>query len=130
MLPVVGGRRSRRGLIRDKVEKAVLEQKQGAVVGTAKSLGGFDYLVQNRLKPGRASDRPQDAADRPLLLACVLELTRKVRVRVRDATHRQSLVRPRECADNGLVGVPPLLPAVRGVQADLVAVKQNCVLAK
>jgi hypothetical protein len=52
MLPVVGGRRSQRGLIRDKVEKAVLEQKQRAVVGTAKSLRGFDYLVQNRLKPG------------------------------------------------------------------------------
>jgi hypothetical protein len=42
MLPVVGGSRSRRGLIRDKVEKAVLEQKQRAVLRTAESLRGFD----------------------------------------------------------------------------------------
>ena len=96
MLPVIGGRRNRRGLIRDKVKQAVLEQKQRAVVGTAESLHGLDYLVENRLKPGRASDRPQDPADRPLLLARVLELTRKVRVRGPDAAHRQRLVRSRE----------------------------------
>ena len=66
VLPVVGGRRSRRGLIRNKVEKAVLEQKQRAVVRTAKSLRGFDYLVQNRLKPGRASDPRRT----PLIARC------------------------------------------------------------
>ena len=49
VLPVVGGRRNRRGLIRNKVEKTVLEQKQRAMVGTAESLRGFDYFVQNRL---------------------------------------------------------------------------------
>jgi hypothetical protein len=99
MLPVVGSSRSRRRLIRNEVEKAVLEQEQRAVVGPAKSLRSFDDLVQNRLKPGRASDRPQDTADRLLLLARVFELPRKVRVRGRDAAHRQSLVRCSERAD-------------------------------
>ena len=99
MLPVVGGRRGRRGLIRDKVEKAVLEQEQRAVVATAESLRGFDYLVQNRLEPGRASDRPQDPADRPLLLTRVLELTRDVRIRGCGAAHWKSLVRSHGCAE-------------------------------
>jgi hypothetical protein len=104
MLPVVGGSRDRRGLIRDKVEKAVLEQKQRAVLRTAESLRGFDYLVKNWLEPGRASDRTQDPADRPLLLARVLELTCKVRVRGRDAAHGQSLDRSRRCAKRSARG--------------------------
>ena len=73
MVPVplgsVGG-----GVVRHHLQEPVLEQVEGAVLGPAEPLAGFDHLVENGLDPRTAGDGAEDTADRALLFAHVLEL--------------------------------------------------------
>jgi hypothetical protein len=79
------------GVMRDHVQELVLEQVEGAVVGSAEPLTGFDHLVENGLDTGAAGDRAEDTADRPLLFAHVLELPSELGVIERYAGHLGSL---------------------------------------
>ena len=79
MVPVplgsVGG-----GVVRHHLQEPVLEQVEGAVLGPAEPLAGFDHLVENGLDPRTAGDGAEDTADRALLFAHVLELASELRV--------------------------------------------------
>jgi hypothetical protein len=92
MLPVVLGT-LRLPVIRSRVEEPLVEEIKGAVISIAEPPGGFDDLVQHRLQPGRTSDGAQDATDRTLLLAEILELARSVLVVAGRAGHRAQLRR-------------------------------------
>ena len=68
------------GVVRHHLQEPVLEQVEGAVLGPAEPLAGLDHLVENGLDPRTAGDGAEDAADRALLFAHVLELTSELRV--------------------------------------------------
>jgi hypothetical protein len=55
------------------VQEPLVEQVEHAIFGLAESFASLDHLVEDRLQPGRAGHCMQYAADRPLLLECVLE---------------------------------------------------------
>ena len=76
----------------------MLEQVEGAVVGLTQPLTGFDYLVEDGLDTGAAGDvRAEDAADRALLFAHVLELAGELGVVRGNPGHPPSF-RARWCA--------------------------------
>jgi hypothetical protein len=75
------------------VQETVPEEPKRPVVSLAQSPARFGYLLENRLQPGRASDRAENAADRALLLPHVLEFSGEVRGISRDASHSFSLKR-------------------------------------
>ena len=79
------------GVVRRHVQEALLEQVERAVLGPAEPLAGLDDLVQHRLDPRAAGDGAQDAADRALLLAQILDLASELCVVGGHAGHPRSL---------------------------------------
>jgi hypothetical protein len=73
MLAIVLGSQ-RLAVIGDGMEELVLEEPEPAVVSLAESPASLDDLIENRLHPFRTGDRGEDAAERTLLLAKVLDL--------------------------------------------------------
>ena len=73
------------------MQEPVLEEVEGAVVGPAEPLTGFDHLVEHGLDPRASSDGSEDTADRPLLFAHVLELASELGVVGGHAGHLRSL---------------------------------------
>ena len=93
MFPVVGGA-LRLSMVCSGVEQTVLEQPERSMVGVAEPSAGFDDLVKHRLQPGGLRHGPENAADRALLLAEILELTSQLRVIPAGNSHLKSLFRP------------------------------------
>jgi hypothetical protein len=79
MLPVPFGGLGVR-VVRNRVQEPVLEQVEGAIVGPAEPLTRLDHLVENRLDPRAPSDGAEDAADRAVPFAQVLELASELSV--------------------------------------------------
>src|SRR4029450_750539 len=79
------------GVVCHNVQEPLLQQVEGAVVGSAQPLAGFDHLVENGLNTGALGDCAEDSADRPLLFAPVLALPSELGVVERYAGHLGSL---------------------------------------
>ena len=79
------------GVGRHHVQKPVLEKVQGAVVGPAEPLTGFNHLLENGLDSLATRYGAEDIADRALLFAHVLELASEFGVVRGHAGHLGSL---------------------------------------
>jgi hypothetical protein len=73
------------------VEKPVLEEPEGPVVGLAEPSARLGHLLEHRLDSDGASDGAKHVADRALLLPQVFELTGKAHRASCDASHLRKL---------------------------------------
>ena len=80
----------RLAVIRREMWEPLVKEVERAVVGGTKSPTGLDDLIQDWLQSGRTSDSTEDGANRVLLLAKVLELTRDLDVVAGSSGHARS----------------------------------------
>ena len=93
------------------MEELFLQEIERPVIGVAEPLGGFDDLVEHRLQPSRTGDGAQDATDRALLLAEILELAGGVMVVAGRAGHGAQLRSPPRDSLRRASGLLSIAPA-------------------
>jgi hypothetical protein len=82
------------------------------VVGLAQSPAGLGDLLEDRFQPGAASNSAENAADRALLLAHVLEFLGEVGVVPRNAGHSISLRRLAPAVSAAWSSPRPVIPSL------------------